>query len=115
MRMKSLLTATFCVAALAGATGGAALAGESTGNFSTTGKVTPIKDPGVSQSICAFSGQNPEAFATGEDFEPGRTQSWGQGVRAGFASPSELKGGDPMPGTSCNGHTGYFAGGGGEG
>jgi hypothetical protein len=92
----------------------ATVGGESTGNFSKTGKVTPISGD-LAASICSFSGQNPEQFATGDEFEPGRTQSWGQLAAAGVFQPSELKSGDPMPGTSCNGHTGYFAGRGGEG
>jgi hypothetical protein len=44
---------------------------------------------------------------------PGNSQSWGQLVSAGFVDPSVLKGSDPSPGTSCNGHSGYLATGGG--
>jgi hypothetical protein len=40
--------------------------------------------------------------------EPGRTQSYGQVVRAGFKALA------PSPGEACNGHTGFFAGGGEE-
>jgi len=121
MRLKSLMTATACVAALAGATSGAALAGESTGNFAKTGKTTPVANY-VMQSICAFSGQNPEAFLPptlengqpNPEFEPGRTQSWGQIPKAGrdliMATEPFLQ-----PGSSCNGHTGFLAGGGSEG
>jgi len=107
MRLKSLFGAALCGVAITGVGAGSALAGESTGS----GKVTPIADD-VAQSICSFSGQNPERFLTGSDFETGRTQSWGQIPKEerdflttiGFA-----------PGDSCNGHTGFFAGGGGEG
>src|SRR4051812_45373385 len=91
--------------------GGTAFAGESTGNFSRTGKTTPVADF-VMHSICAFSGQNPEAFLppTDPDFEPGRTQSWGQipkSVRDTF--PAEMH-----PGIACNGNHGVLAGGGTE-
>ena len=34
-------------------------------------------------------------------------------ISAGFVDPSVLKGSDPSPGTSCNGHSGYLATGGG--
>ena len=112
MRLKSMAAATFCVAALGCATGGAALAGESTGNFERTGKTTPVADY-VMHSICAFSGQNPEAFLDPSDpnYEPGHTQSWGQ-------IPKEVR--DVLategahPGDACNGHTGFLVGGGEE-
>lgn len=111
MRLKSLVTAALCALTVAAVGASSALAGESTGS----GKVTPISND-IAASICSFSGLNPEGLlpATDPNFEPGHTQSWGQLVAAGIFSPSELKGGDPMPGTSCNGHTGYFAGGGSE-
>jgi hypothetical protein len=112
VRIKSMLTASVCAVAIVGAGAGSAFAGESTGS----GKYTPIEND-IAASICSFSGQNPEGLlpVTDPNYEPGRTQSWGQIVAAGAISPSQLKGGDPMPGTSCNGHTGYFAGGGSEG
>jgi hypothetical protein len=110
---KSFVAAMVCAAVLTGANATAAFAGEATGNFGRTGKTTPIKsDFPHAQSICAFSGQNPERFLdpSDPDFEPGRTQSWGQipkGVRDTL--PAELH-----PGNSCNGHTGDIASGGGE-
>ena len=58
-------------------------------------------------AVCSFSGQNPERFLTGADFEPGRTQSWGQipkAVRDVIATMGE------HPGDACNGHTGFLAG-----
>ena len=68
----------------------------------------PDTDPHAG-SICSFSG-----LGDGED-APGRTaahvQNWGQipkAVRLEFTT-SGLH-----PGDSCNGHTGFFAGGGGE-
>ena len=114
MRKRALLSAVVSVA-VAACAAGSAFAGETTGNFGSTksqGKnntETPIgvateEDPHA-QSICSFSGQNPEAFLpeTHPDYEPGRTQSWGQipkAVRDTF--PAFLH-----PGSSCNGHTGF--------
>jgi hypothetical protein len=114
VKWRSAVAAFFAVAALVCT--GSAFAGEAQGNFGTTGKYTPIENY-ITASICAFSGQNPEGYLppTDPNYEPGRTQSWGQLVAAGVFKPSELKSGDPMPGTSCNGHSGYLAGGGGEG
>jgi hypothetical protein len=112
MSKKSVLAAAFSAVAITGATAGAALAGESTGNFERTGKTTPIAGF-VAHSICSFSGQNPELFLPPTDpgFEPGRTQSWGQipkEIRDFIATQGE------HPGDACNGHTGFLAGGGSE-
>jgi hypothetical protein len=112
MSKKSLLVATVSAAVAMGASASAAFAGESTGNFDRTGKTTPVAGF-VMHSICAFSGQNPERFLSSEDedFEPGRTQSWGQipkQVRDVIATQGE------HPGDACNGHTGFLAGGGEE-
>jgi hypothetical protein len=74
-----------------------ASAGEITGN----GK--PTQGPAHANSICVYSGLNDDTVE-----EPGRTQSYGQVVRAGFKALA------PSPGEACNGHTGFFAGGGEE-
>jgi hypothetical protein len=108
MSKRSFLAAMLCAAVLTGANATAAFAGESTGS----GKTTPIADD-IAQSICSFSGQNPERFLdpNDPDFEPGRTQSWGQipkEIRDEIAKEGE------HPGDACNGHTGFFAGSGGE-
>jgi hypothetical protein len=71
-----------------------ASAGEVTGN----GKVT--QGPAHANSICVYSGLNDDT-----EEEPGRTQSYGQIVRAGF------KDFVPGPGVACNGRTGFLAGG----
>ena len=93
---KLLATGLGSVALVAvGAT--SASAGEVTGN----GKAT--QGPAHANSICVYSGLNDD---TAE--EPGRTQSYGQIVRAG------LKAVVPGPGIACNGHSGFLAGGGGE-
>lgn len=119
MRKRALLAAVVATV-MAACAAGTAFAGESTGNYGSTtsqGKnntQTPIglaseTDPHA-QSICSFSGQNPEAFlpVTDPNYEPGRTQSWGQIPKAiRDAMPAFLQ-----PGESCNGHTGFFAQGG---
>ena len=111
MRIKSRMTVVACMAAASLISAPSALAGEATGNFARTGKTTPISNF-VASSICSFSGQNPERFLdpSDPDFEPGRTQSWGQipkSVRDSF--PAEMH-----PGSACNGHSGLLAGGGTE-
>jgi hypothetical protein len=118
MSKTSLLLAALCAAVVAAVAAGSAFAGESTGNFARTGKQTPIgaapDNAPHASSICSFSGQNPEVFLDPSDpnFEPGRVQNWGhipKDVRDAIGPQ-----GDEHPGNSCNGHTGFFAGGGGE-
>ena len=110
-----MLAAAFSAVAITGATAGAAFAGEVTGNFERTGKETPIgaatEEAPHAHSICSFSGQNPERFLTGDAFEPGRTQSWGQIPKADRAFLTSI---GSNPGSACNGHRGAFAGGGSE-
>ncbi len=106
MRVKSLLAASVCVIAIAGASAGAAFAGEIKGPGSPTGvpvaDATPTPALEHANSICAASGLN--HFHEGEPGElPIRTQSYGQLVAAG------LKEDFPSPGVACNGHTGFFA------
>lgn len=105
------VAASVATAVLVGA--GSAFAGESQGNFGTTGNYTPIEND-IAASICSFSGQNPEAYLSPSDpnYEPGRTQSWGQLVKLGLKDALTAEG--LAPGQSCNGHTGLFAGGGSE-
>ncbi len=76
-------------------------AGEITGN----GTFKPV----VAKSICAYSGQN-DAFHDPTHSEyPGdeliRVQSYGQIIRTGERLPAFL-----LPGSACNGHTGFLAG-----
>ena len=56
-----------------------ASAGEAQGN-SSAGNINETGMRGHANSICAFSGQNPERFLDPSDpnYEPGRVQSWGQ-------------------------------------
>jgi hypothetical protein len=73
--MRKSLAAAALAAAFVVVTGGAASAGEITGN----GKPTPINGYQAG-SICAFSGQNDDPTGGGDPFEDGRTQNWGQVV-----------------------------------
>lgn len=97
MRISRVLAVGLSSAALVAMGSVSASAGEVTGN----GK--PTQGAANANSICAFSGLNDD---TAE--EPGRTQSYGQVVRAGFKAFA------PSPGVACNGHSGFLAGGGGE-
>jgi hypothetical protein len=92
-RMKSTLAALGCALAIASATVAPALAGEVTGN----GKDTAAPDN--ANSICAYSGQN--------DGNPpgGKTQSYGQDVKAGRADPHAFNPGDACQGGSNRGRT----------
>ena len=110
MGKMSLLLAALCAVAIAAFGASSAFAGESTGN----GKETPIglatEEAPHASSICSFSGQNPEGLLDPSDpnYEPGRVQNWGHSDKAFFRSIGFA------PGQSCNGHSGAFAGGGGE-
>lgn len=105
----ALTTATL----LACLSAGGVLAGEVKGPPGGDLPDTPIgaapdTDPHAA-SICSFSG-----LGDGED-EPGRTaehvQNWGQVPKEGRDFLTTI---GFHPGDSCNGHTGFFAGGGGE-
>ncbi len=113
MRLTHLLTVPAAAGAIILLGMSSASAGEAQGN-STAGNINETGMRGHANSICAFSGQNPERFLDPSDpnYEPGRVQSWGQiprEVRAFLATQGE------HPGDACNGHTGVLAGGGGEG
>jgi hypothetical protein len=98
MLRSKLLGVASGVLAVAALGAGPAFAGEDTGS----GKRTAAPDH--ARSICLYSGLNLDVD------EPGRTQSYGQGVRAGLKGTPEL----PSPGIACNGRTGFLAGGGSE-
>lgn len=101
LRMKSFITAAACAGLLAGASAGAAFAGEITGN----GK--PTQGPAHASSICVFSGQNDDPTAPIISANPipgvapngpgGRTQNFGQDVRHGLINPSD----GFTPGDAC--------------
>jgi hypothetical protein len=103
--------------ALVAAGSGSAFAGENTG----AGK--PTQGPAHAHSICVFSG-----LEDGDDdddgvpelpYGPGVTpQNWGhvqQFLRGELGlTPAQIKASGEQPGDSCNGHTGFLAGGDGE-
>ena len=112
MRLIRLFTVPAAAGAIVLLGMSSALAGEAQGN-SSAGNINETGMRGHANSICGFSGQNPERFLDPSDprFEPGRVQSWGQipkAVRDVIATQGE------HPGDSCNGHTGFLSGGGGE-
>ena len=112
MRLIRLVTVPAAAGAIVLLGMSAASAGEAQGN-SSAGNINETGMRGHANSICAFSGQNPERFLDPSDpnYEPGRVQSWGQipkQVRDVIATQGE------HPGDSCNGHTGFLSGGGGE-
>jgi hypothetical protein len=127
VRKKSLLAllaiASLAAAVVVGLGASAALAGESTGNCGAAtdpadlafkGSDTaaanckgPVAEDGTrvsnGNSWCSYSGQNDHPEGTPEEGPGGRTQNWGQTSQPGSAiDPSQLKGGNPSPGTACN-------------
>jgi hypothetical protein len=73
--MRKPLAAAVVAAALVVAMGGAASAGEITGN----GEFTPINGFRAG-SICSFSGQNDDPTGGGDPFQDGQVQNWGKVV-----------------------------------
>ena len=105
MRLSHLLTVPVATGAIILLGMSSASAGEAQGN-SSAGNINETGMRGHANSICAFSGQNPERFLppTDPDYEPGRVQSWGQIPRAvRLAIAAE------RPSVTCNGHTGIIA------
>ena len=131
MRKRSLLAllaiATIAGAVAAGVGASAASAGEVTGNCNNAKQGSPAADNckegqnANSNSICSFSGQNDNPDSTNPENPGGKTQSYGQDVRAGRADPSEENPGKlghvppgpddhPHPGFACNGNHGFLSG-----
>jgi hypothetical protein len=115
MGMRRMLAVAGCTAAVVGVGAGSAFAGEITGNGKPTGA------PDHANSICVFSGQND--FPEGSETEGpgGISQSYGQENRLGLLEPSADNPGKVgrgeltfHPGFACNGHIGFFSGGGEE-
>lgn len=106
MGISRILIGTAAAGATLVLAAGPASAGEITGN----GK--PTQGPAHAHSICVFSGlEDGEENPTGPSGPGAPPQNWGH-------IPREVR---PMltaegahPGDSCNGHTGFLAGGGGE-
>lgn len=108
MRLRHLAVPAVVVAALASAS--PASAGEITGNGGAT------QGPAHANSICVFSGlEDGEGDFPGPGGAP--PQNWGhvqQAERAAGATVQDLKASGFQPGDSCNGATGFLAGGGEE-
>ena len=97
MLKRSWVTIALCAAALLALGASSAFAGEVTGSGKNA-------DQNQGKSWCSFSGLNDQPDAgTDPDEDPGpngpggKSQSFGQDVRLGFASP-----GDGTPGLLCN-------------
>ena len=110
MRLRTVLGTTAATLLLLGAGVGSAQAGEDTGNGGDT------QGPAHANSICVFSGleDGEEGTPSGPGAPP---QNWGhvqQAERDAGATPQDLKASGFQPGDSCNGHTGFLAGGGEE-
>jgi len=103
--MKKFIAGAVLAASVIGV-GGTAFAGEITGN----GK--PTQGPAHANSICAFSGLED---GDGAGFPgPGGAppQNWGHSKEFFGSTPAERKASGFQPGDSCNGHSGFLAGGG---
>jgi hypothetical protein len=103
MSKKSFVAALLCAAVVTGANASTAFAGEVTGKGKPTGATEHAN------SICVFSGKNDNPDSTDPMDPGGIAQSYGQEVKLGLQDPHGLN-----PGEACNGHTGFFAGGGEE-
>jgi hypothetical protein len=98
---KSTLAALLGAVAVTGASAGAALAGEVTGNGKPTAGVPHAN------SICVFSGKNDDPTAPtsppiGPNGPGGQSQSYGQEVRLGLISPHVFN-----PGDACRGGSNF--------
>jgi hypothetical protein len=115
MRISTIVAATAGAAASVLLATGPAFAGEINGNGQPPGGEG--LGSAHANSICAFSGLED---GDGAGFPgPGGAppQNWGhvqQAERAAGATVQDLKASGFQPGDSCNGHTGFLAGGGEE-
>jgi hypothetical protein len=107
MSKKSLFAGLLLAAVLTGANATAAFAGEVKGPSGSDAGDTA--GPAHANSICVFSGLNDNPDSTDPADPGGVAQSYGQEVKLGLQDPHGLN-----PGDACNGHTGFFAGGGEE-
>ena len=113
MHVKHLLVVPAAAAVITVAGMAPASAGEVTGTGGTT------QGPAHAHSICAFSGlqdgdDNDDGIPEGPNGPGVPPQNWGHDKGAFGATPAERKASGFQPGDSCNGHTGFLAGGGGE-
>jgi hypothetical protein len=96
MLRKATLATAVCAIAFVGAGASPAFGGEVTGS----GK--PTQGPAHANSICVFSGLNDDPNApldgSGPNGPGGKSQSYGQDVKLGLASPHDFN-----PGVACRG------------
>jgi hypothetical protein len=112
MRLRTAAATVFATAILLGGAASTASAGEINGNGQPPGGEG--LGAAHANSICAFSGLED---GDGAGFPgPGGAppQNWGHSKEAFGATPAERKASGFQPGDSCNGHTGFLAGGGEE-
>jgi hypothetical protein len=93
---KSTLAALLGAVAVTGASAGAALAGEVTGNGKPTAGVPHAN------SICVFSGKNDDPTGTLGEGPGGVSQSYGQELKLGLVDPHEFN-----PGDACRGGSNF--------
>jgi hypothetical protein len=109
MSKKALLAAVLGALVVAAVSASSAFAGEVKGPPGNTDPTpigaAPDEDPHAS-SICSFSGQNDGELPLGRTAE--HVQSWGQIPKEERDFLSTV---GAHPGDSCNGNTGFFAGG----
>jgi hypothetical protein len=124
--MKRLLVvaavAILAAAVAAGIGARGAAAGEVTGNCNHAKSEKAADNCKTDQnananSICSFSGQNDNPESTDPENPGGKTQSYGQAVRAGGADPRTENPSNPPdpeatphPGAACNGEHGFLSG-----
>jgi hypothetical protein len=112
MRLTTMMMAGVGAVALVAINTGTASAGEINGNGQPPGGEG--LGSAHANSICAFSGLED---GDGAGFPgPGGAppQNWGHSKEFFGATPAERKASGFQPGDSCNGHTGFLAGGGEE-
>ena len=114
--MKKFIVGAAVALALTGAGAGFSAGTASAGEINGTGNPPGGEGLGSAHanSICAFSGLQD---GDGAGFPgPGGAppQNWGHDKAAFGATPAQRKASGFQPGTSCNGHSGFLAGGGGE-
>lgn len=99
--LRKAVATSVCTIAFVGAVAGAAYGGEVTGS----GK--PTQGPAHANSICVFSGLNDDPTApldgSGPNGPGGKSQSYGQNVKLGLASPHAFTPGDACRGGSNGG------------
>jgi hypothetical protein len=110
MRLRTAAATVFATAILLGGAASTASAGEINGNGQPPGGEG--LGAAHANSICAFSGLEDGGDFPDQPAGPGAPpQNWGHSKEEVGATPAERKASGLQPGDSCNGHTGFLAGG----